>query len=84
MLSKKHIDPCSCYLTVYITAKFINGHTQGQPNAHYFFSLSEGLNNGNKSAGHPEQLTVNIQATAMLWGYLQIRSFKNTLFKKRY
>lgn len=34
------------------------------------------LNNGNKSAGHPEQLTVNIQATAMLCRYLQIRSIK--------
>ena len=44
--------------------------TQRQQNAHYFFSLPEGQNNGSKSAGPPEQLTVNTQAAAMLWRFL--------------
>lgn len=58
MLSKKRIDLCSCYLTVYITAKFINGHYDRYPNAHYFLSLPEGQNDGSKSAGPPEELTL--------------------------
>lgn len=31
MLSKKHIDSCSCYHAVYMTAKFINGHYAQTP-----------------------------------------------------
>lgn len=69
MLSKKHIDPCSSYLAVCITAKFINGPTQRQPNACYF-SPPEGQNNGSKSAGRPEQLTVSTRAIEMLWRFL--------------
>ena len=40
--------------------------TNRHPNAHYLLSLPEGQNNGSKSAGPPEYLTLKIHATGTI------------------
>ena len=57
--------------------------TQRHPNAHYFFSLSEGQHNGCKSAGCPEQFTVySCCCCAMNQEIPTDSSYKNKLFKE--
>ena len=51
MLSKKHIDPWSCPLTVDVTIKFTKGYYSEAPKRTLPFFLPEGQNNGSESAG---------------------------------
>lgn len=87
MLSKKHIDPCSCHLTVDITVKFINGrYSEATKCTLLFLPLSSPRGSKQWQQVSRSPRTVNCQYSgccyAMEMPIDQIST--NTLFKKRH